>query len=205
MRKVVVSEFVSLDGVMEGPGGDNGFVRGPWTIPYWGDELAAFKQAELFAADSLLLGRTTYEGFSAAWPERTGDDFSDAMNAATKYVVSSTLTPEAATWGPVEILSGDLAVEIEARKAQDGKDMLVAGSCTLVHGLIAAGLVDELRLAVYPMVLGTGMKVFGDSDRQDFALAESTSTTTGVQLVTLRRSDAPAPETFDYEAMIEKG
>jgi dihydrofolate reductase len=205
MRKVVVSEFVSLDGVMEGPGGDNGFIRGPWTLPYWGDELAAFKQAELFAADALLLGRITYEGFSAAWPERGGDPFGDHMNASTKYVVSTTLTEADASWGPVEILAGDLTAEIGARTAQEGNDILVAGSCTLVHGLLAAGLVDELRMAIYPVVLGTGMKMFGDSDRRDFELVEATTTSTGVQLVTLRKTDAPPEMEFDYEAMTEKG
>src|SRR5687768_8429562 len=94
MRKLVVTEFVSLDGVMEAPGGDDGYKHGAWTMPYWNDEMAEFKTAELDAADAQLLGRVTYQGFSAAWPDRSGDDFSDKMNSMRKYVVSSTLDPD---------------------------------------------------------------------------------------------------------------
>src|SRR4051812_43859138 len=96
MRKLVVTEFVSLDGVMEAPGGDDGYVHGAWTMPYWGDDIGEYKTAEMEPADALLLGRRTYEGLAAAWPDRGGDPFSDKMNSMAKYVVSDTL--DAPTW-----------------------------------------------------------------------------------------------------------
>ena len=180
MRKVVVSEFVSLDGVMEDPGGAEGFEFGGWTMPYWNDELAAFKSEELFASDALLLGRRTYEGFAAAWPSMT-DTFADKMNGNRKYVVSSTLTDP--TWNNSEVLSGDLVTDISRIKAEDGADLLVAGSASLVQGLLAHGLVDELRLEVYPVILGKGKRLFGDNGRSDLTLISQRPTSTGVLLV----------------------
>jgi dihydrofolate reductase len=202
MRKLVVSEFVSLDGVMEAPGGDDGYVHGPWTVPYWGDDLAEYKSAELFAADALLLGRVTYSGFAAAWPERSGDPFSDHMNSMAKYVVSETLTQ--ASWAPSTILRGDLGQIVGELKGRDGGDILVNGSCTLVHGLLAADLVDELRLAIYPLTLGIGKRLLDAGARLNFELVECRSTASGVLLTTYRRSDGPAARAFDYEAMISR-
>src|SRR3954451_1142763 len=123
MRKLGVTEFVSLDGVMEAPGGDDGYVHGAWTVPYWSDELGVFKTAELEAADAQLLGRVTYQGFSAAWPERSGDPFSDKFNSMAKYVVSSTLDP-ALTWNNSHLLEGDMVEAVTALKNQDGADIL---------------------------------------------------------------------------------
>lgn len=201
MRKLVVSEFVSLDGVMEGPGGDDGYVRGPWTVPFWCEEIAAYKAEELYASDAQLLGRVTYEGFAAAWPGRTGDAFADHINASRKYVVSRTLSSADVTWEPTEILSGDLVEEVEARKAQEGRDILVAGSGTLVRALLAAGLVDELRLQVFPIVLGVGKRLFGEGDRLDVEVEHCSVTPTGVQLVTYRRIPPRAPGVFDYDVL----
>jgi dihydrofolate reductase len=201
MRKLVVTEFISLDGVMEAPGGDDGYVHGPWTIPFWSDEIAAYKQEELFAADAQLLGRRTYEGFAAAWPERTGDAFSDHINSMKKYVVSSTLT--SADWQNTEIIRGDMATEVAALKEQDGKDIIVAGSATLAHGLLEAGLVDELRLAIYPLTLGVGKRLFPDGSRLDFEPASVTTTATGVLLTTYTRTEPRALAEFDWESMQE--
>jgi dihydrofolate reductase len=187
MRKLVVSEFVSLDGVMEDPGGAESFEHGGWTMPYWCDELAVFKSEELFAADALLLGRVTYEGFAAAWPGRTDEaGFADHMNNSAKYVVSSTL--KKADWNNSTILTGDLPTSVAAVKEKAGKDILVNGSATLVQGLIAEGLVDELRLEVYPVVLGRGKRLFGASGMTKFDLVAQQATSTGVLLLTYRRA-----------------
>ncbi len=149
MRKIVVSEFVTVDGVMQAPGGDGDFELAGWTMPYWNDEIGQFKFEELDAADALLLGRVTYEGFAAAWPSMTDEaGFADRMNRYTKYVVSSTL--KQADWNNSTVLSGDVVEEVTRRKEEPGKDILVGGSATLVQALMGHGLVDELRLAVYP-------------------------------------------------------
>ena len=173
----MVSEFVTLDGVMQDPGGSekDSFPSGGWAFRFErGPEGDAFKLEELMAADALLLGRTTYEGFAAAWPamEESTGEFGRKMNAMPKLVVSSTLTEGA--WRNTTILSGELATEVEAAKARFEGDLLVAGSAWLVQGLLAAGLVDELRLMVFPTVLGAGKKLFGElAPPRDFALAET--------------------------------
>ena len=186
MRKLVVTEFISLDGVMEAPGGDDGYVHGAWTMPFWSDEIAEFKTAEMMASDALLLGRVTYQGFSAAWPQRSGDEFSDRMNSMEKYVVSKTL--ESAAWNNSTILRGDMVSEVNELKARDGADIIVHGSATLAQGLLRADLVDELRLATYPLTLGIGKKLFGPDTRLDFTAVNSTLSSTGVTLTTYRRN-----------------
>jgi dihydrofolate reductase len=160
MARVVVTEFVSLDGVMEAPGGDDGFVRGAWTFEFdRGDEGNKFKLDETMATDALLLGRKTYEGFAAAWPQRDGE-FADRFNSMPKYVVSSTLTDP--SWTNTTVLSGDPVAEVSRLKEGGDGELVVHGSGTLVRALVEADLVDELRLMVFPVVLGTGMKLFGD-------------------------------------------
>lgn len=186
MRKLVVSEFVSLDGVMEAPGGEDGYVHGAWTVPYWGDELAEFKTAELEAADALLLGRVSYQAFSAAWSERGGDPFSDKMNSMPKYVVSSTLGADL-SWN-AHLLEGDTTEAVTALKNGDGENIMVAGSSTLAKSLLRASLVDELRLAVYPLTLGEGKRLFDDVGRADLDLVEAKTTATGVNLLTYRQA-----------------
>src|SRR6187200_1631429 len=144
MARVVVTEFVSLDGVMEGPGGDNGFVRGAWTFEFdRGAEGDKFKVDETMASDALLLGRKTYEGFAAAWPQRDGE-FADRFNSMPKYVVSSTLKDP--SWTNTTVLAGDPVEEVSKLKDGEGGDLVVHGSGTLVRSLVAADLVDELRL-----------------------------------------------------------
>ncbi len=162
MGRIVVTEFISLDGVMEAPGGDDGFVRGAWSFEFdRGDDGNEFKTAETMDADALLLGRRTYEGFAAAWPGR-GGEFADKFNTMTKYVVSSTLSDPG--WTNSTVVSGDLGQVVgELRDAHSG-DLIVHGSCTLVRGLLDHDLIDELRLMVFPIVLGTGKRLFGESD-----------------------------------------
>jgi dihydrofolate reductase len=162
MGRLIATEFISLDGVFEDPGGAEGRAHGPWTFQFErGDEGNRFKMDELMQADAQLLGRITYEGFAAAWPERTGDPFSDRFNSMPKYVVSSTLTDPA--WNNSHVLSGDLAEDVTNLKAANAGDILIAGSGQLVRGLIAAGLLDELRLMVFPIVLGTGRRLLDET------------------------------------------
>src|SRR4051794_10735388 len=187
MGQVVVTEFITLDGVIEDPGGAEGLDRGGWAFAFErGAEGDKFKLDELMNADAQLLGRTTYEGFAAAWPERSDDaGFSDRMNSMPKYVVSTTL--ENPTWANTTVIADDLAGEIGKLKERHDGDILVAGSGTLVRSLLAEGLVDELRLMVFPVVLGKGKRLFADEgERGDFELAE-TRQTGEVAILTLRR------------------
>ncbi len=171
MSRLVVSEFVTLDGVMEDPGGAEGFDRGGWAFQFdRGEEGDRFKLDEVMAADAMLLGRVTYEGFAAAWPERDGE-FADKMNGMAKYVVSSTL--EEPGWTNSTVITGDLAGAVSKLKAQPGGDILVAGSQQLADALVGLGLVDELRLMVFPIVLGKGKRLFGDGPQTALRLAES--------------------------------
>jgi dihydrofolate reductase len=159
--KVVVSQFVTLDGVFEDPGGAESFERGGWAFRFdRGDEGDRFKLDEVMAADSLLLGRVTYEGFAEAWPSRTGE-FADKFNEMTKYVVSSTLAePE---WSNSVVLGGDVAGEVGKLREAAGGDVLVNGSGRLVEALVEHDLVDEYRLMVFPVVLGAGRRLFGET------------------------------------------
>src|SRR5438874_92169 len=162
MSKVVVSQFVSVDGVVEDPGGAEGFERGGWAFQFErGAEGDKFKLDELMAADALLLGRTTYEGFAAAWPSIEDEaGFADKMNSMPKYVVSTTL--ESPEWNNSTVIGGDVAAEVGRLKERHDGDLLVAGSAQLVQALVQYGLVDELRLMVFPVVLGAGKRLFGD-------------------------------------------
>jgi dihydrofolate reductase len=189
MSKLVVTEFVSVDGVFEDPGGAEDYEHGGWTFEYdRGDEGNQFKLDELMEAKVQLLGRVTYEGFAAAWPSREGP-FAEKLNSDPKVVVSSTLAnPE---WQHTTVLSGDVVAEVS--KLKEGTDgvILVAGSGTLVGTLLAADLVDELRLMVFPTILGHGRRLFPDGiDRLKLELAESrTVGPDGVQIQIYRRSE----------------
>ena len=183
MGKIVVTEFVSLDGVIEDPGGAEDFKYGGWSFEISrGDEGDKFKLDEAFASEALLLGRVTYEGFAAAWPSREGD-FADKFNTMPKYVVSSTLVePE---WNNSIVLNGDLAAEVAKLKQQHDGDIVVHGSARLVQSLIEHDLVDELRLMVYPVVLGSGRRLFGEtSDKKTLRLAGSKVVGDGVTILT---------------------
>ncbi len=173
MRKLVVSEFVSLDGVMEDPGGAEGFPWGGWALKFQrGAEGDRFKVDELFASDALLLGRKTYEGFAAAWPGRKDEaGFAAKMNGMQKYVVSNTLSAPA--WSHTTVLKGDAGAAVAKLKAEPGGDILVAGSASLVQLLVHADLVDELRLMVFPTVLGGGRRLFGEGGLKTYRLLEA--------------------------------
>jgi dihydrofolate reductase len=159
MRKVVVAEYLTLDGVMQDPGGVGEIEQGGWSGAYWDDDLAKFQYDGLVASDALLLGRVTYEGFAAAWPTRTDEgDFAVRMNAYPKYVVSTTLKDPA--WTNSHLIGGDVAEAIGRLKRQAGRNILVYGSGQLVRTLMEHDLVDEFRLMVHPVVLGTGKRLF---------------------------------------------
>ena len=183
MGKIVVTEFVSLDGVMEDPGGSESFKHSGWSFEISrGDEGDKFKLDETLAAEALLLGRVTYEGFAAAWPTRAGE-FADKFNNMPKYVVSSTLGDPG--WSNSTVIDGDLGEAVaELTRKHDG-DIVVHGSVQLVQGLLERDLVDELRLMVFPIVLGGGKRLFGEtSDKHRLKLAESKTVGDGVQILT---------------------
>jgi len=179
MRKVIVSEFVTLDGVMEDPGGAEKFERGGWAFQFErGPEGDKFKYDEIMASDALLLGRVTYEGFAEAWPSRTGE-FADKMNSMSKYVISATL--KHATWNNTTVIRSNIAEEVSKVKAMPGKDILVAGSAQLVNTLRQNNLIDEYRLMVYPVILGKGKRLFNDeSDMHALRLVEAKQVGSGI-------------------------
>jgi dihydrofolate reductase len=179
--RIVVTEFVSLDGVMEAPGGED-FKYKAWSFDFdRGEEGNRFKLDEALEAEALLLGRVTYEGFAAAWPSRDGE-FADKFNEMPKYVVSSTL--EDPEWNNSTLLKGDAVEEVTKLREQLDGDIYVHGSCQLAQTLIENDLVDELRLMVFPVVLGTGKRLFGDtSDRKRLRLADSKTVGDGIAIL----------------------
>ena len=182
MGTIVVTEFVSLDGVMEDPGGAEDYKHGGWTFEIErGEEGDKFKLDEALGADALLLGRRTYEGFAAAWPSREGE-FAAKFNGMPKYVVSSTLeNPE---WNNSTVLKGDLVEEVSRLRDTAAGDVYVHGSAQLVQALVEHDLVDELRLMVFPVVLGSGKRLFdGTSDKKRLRLAESRTVGDGVTIL----------------------
>ena len=182
MGRIVVTEFISLDGVIEDPGGAEDYKYGGWSFEISrGDEGDKFKLDEALDSAALLLGRTTYEGFADAWPSRDGE-FADKFNNMPKYVVSSTLKdPE---WTNSTVLSGDLATEVSRLKDEVDGDIVVHGSAQLAQALVEQGLVDELRLMVFPVVLGSGKRLFGEtSDKKPLRLADSKIVGDGVALL----------------------
>jgi dihydrofolate reductase len=159
MGKLVVTEFMTLDGVVEDPGGSEGTEHGGWSFKFSDPEGMKFKLDETLEAGSMLLGRVTYEGFAEAWPDRSDEaGFADKMNAMPKYVVSSTLKEP--SWNNSTVISGDVAAEVAALKERESGDILVAGSVSLAGALREHDLVDEYRLMVHPIVLGSGKRLF---------------------------------------------
>ena len=192
MGRIVVSEFVSLDGVMEDPGGSEGTRNAGWTFRFdRGSDGDRFKLDEVLDAEALLLGRVTYEGFAKAWPAMEDPvGFAAKMNAMPKYVVSNTLTDAKASWHNSTVVRGDAAAEVKALKDAVAGDLLVAGSASLVQTLVEHGLVDEFRLMVFPIVLGSGKRLFGDvSEAPVLALDEVTTVGAGIVILTYH----PAP------------
>jgi dihydrofolate reductase len=186
MGSIWVTEFVSLDGVFEAPGGDDDFVRGAWSFEFdRGDEGNAFKTGETTEAEAMLLGRRTYEAFARAWVERDGE-FADVFNNMPKYVVSSTI--ENPQWGETTVLQGDIPKAVaEARDKHEGH-LIVHGSGQLVQTLVEEDLVDELRLMVFPIVVGYGRRLFGDtSGTRKLKLAEAKTVGDGVLTLVYRK------------------
>ena len=187
MRDIIVSEFVSLDGVVEAPGGEPGYRHTGWTFDIEQDPaMYEFKLSEALEAEALLLGRRTYEGFAGAWPEREGE-FADKLNAMPKYVVSSTLADP--VWHNTHVLGS--VEEVAGLRDGEGGPVLLAGSATLVSGLYAAGLVDEWRLLVFPVILGSGKRLFPSDaeEKTKLRLVDTTTYANGVQLQVFRRQD----------------
>jgi dihydrofolate reductase len=184
MRKLIVSEFISMDGVIQAPGGkdedrDGGFEHGGWTIPYWHDDIGASFGAMMQDTDAFLLGRRTYVTHAEAFePMPAGDPFGDMMNGPKKYVVSRTL--EKPIWRNTTVIRDNVIDEVRALKAQPGKNILTDGSSQLVRALIEHDLVDELHLLLYPLLLGGGKRIFPDGVHAGFALTSATPYPTGV-------------------------
>jgi dihydrofolate reductase len=179
MSKLIVTEFVTMDGVMEAPGGEGPHPHAGWTMDHE-NEGQWYGLDEMLALDTLLIGRVTYESFAGAWPNYEGD-FADAMNSVAKVVVSSTLTdPE---WNNTSVLTGDVVAGVTELKAKATGPILVGGSATLVHTLLSNDLVDELRLVVYPVTVGGGVRVFPEDGRKTvWTLADSVSYASGIRV-----------------------
>jgi dihydrofolate reductase len=185
MRKIIVHEFITLDGVIQAPGGvdedtEGGFVHGGWTMPYWHDDIGVHFSETMEQADTFLLGRKTWQTHGAAFdPMAPGDPFGDVMNAMRKFVVSTTLK-SAAEWRNSTIISSDVVEEVRKLKEQPGQNILIDGSSVLIHTLAENDLIDEYDLHVYPLVLGSGKRLFPDGKRLNLKLVESKALPTGV-------------------------
>jgi dihydrofolate reductase len=186
--KIVAAEYVSVDGVMQDPGGVGEIEVGGWTNPYWNDELAKLQADLLFASDALLLGRLTYEGFAASWPDMEHEEgpFADKMNTMPKYVASRTLTDM--EWNATPI-RGDVVDEVAKLKRDPGQNLLIYGSGSLVRLLLQHGLIDQLRLMIYPVVLGAGKLLFTETgSKKELELAGVTTTSAGVVVVDYKKA-----------------
>ena len=173
MRKIILSEFVALDGVIEAP---------QWTFQFGSKEQEQYKLDELFACDALLLGRVTYQGFASAWPTMTGTGiYGERMNSLPKYVASTTL--QTTEWN-ASLIKGDITEEVNQLKQQSGQDVLIFGSCTFVQTLIARDLIDEYRLMVFPIVVGSGKRLFADGEKKALKLVETKTFSSGVVVLT---------------------
>ena len=180
MRTLAATLFMSLDGVVESPE--------KWSFQFWSDETQKFKLNELRITDALLLGRVTYEGFAAAWPSRKDTDgFADRFNSMPKFVVSKTL--KKLDWNNSHLIKGDLATEVSKLKQQEGQDIVIHGSPTLIRSLLPHDVIDEYRLLVYPLVLGRGKRLFDDASQAKLKLAESEAFSKGVVKLVYRRTD----------------
>jgi dihydrofolate reductase len=186
--KIVAAEYVSVDGVMQDPGGVGEIEVGGWTNPYWNDELAKLQTDLLFASDALLLGRLTYEGFAATWPDMEHEEgpFADKMNTMPKYVASRTLTDM--EWNATPI-GGDVADEVAELRRDPGQNLLIYGSGSLVRLLLQHGHLDQLRLMIYPVVLGAGKLLFTETgSKKELELAGVTTTSAGVVVVDYKKA-----------------
>ncbi len=192
MRKLIIAEFITLDGVIQAPGGaeedtDGGFIHGGWTWPYWHDDIGLHFSQAMAEADALLLGRRTWQIHGGAFETMDGDPFADALNAVPKYVVSTTL-PDAAAWRNSTLIRENVVESVRALKQQPGKSILMDGSSVLAHTLAQHDLVDEYRLHVYPLVLGSGKRLYPPGTRLEFSLVEAAPLPTGVVYLRYQRA-----------------
>jgi dihydrofolate reductase len=199
--KLTLTEFLSLDGVAQGPGSpdedtSDGFVQGGWLVPHIEETFLQLAADWLSRADALLLGRRTYDNFARDWPNITdpNDRFSKTMNALPKYVASHSLTR--ADWAPSTILSGDVPAQVAELKRQPGRELQIHGSARLAHSLLAAGLIDELRLVVAPVVLGHGRRLFAGGAAAGLRLITSQTTPGGLAIHTYQAAGAPTYATY---------
>ena len=194
MRKIIIAEFITLDGVIQAPGGkdedtEGGFTHGGWTWPYWHDDIGKHFFEAMSEADTLLLGRKTWEIHGGAFdPMPEGDPFGDTMKAVKKYVVSTSLE-SADLWRNSTIISDDVVGSVQRLKKEDGKNILLDGSSVLAHTLIENDLVDEYMLHVYPIVLGEGKKLFPEGSDVRLSLIEASALPTGVVYMRYKRAD----------------
>lgn len=191
MREIIVHEFMSLDGVIQAPGGEDedtegGFVHGGWTLPYWHDDIGAHFSDTMNQADTLLLGRKTWQIHGGAFEVMDGDPFADALNAMRKYVVSRTLE-NASAWRNTSLIRENVVEAVRELKQQAGKNILMDGSSVLIQTLAENDLVDQYDLHVYPLALGGGKRIFPQGKRLNLALVESSSMPTGVVFMRYRR------------------
>ncbi len=192
MRKIIVSTFLSLDGVMQAPGGpgedpDGGFNQEGWSVNYWDDRMGQIMDEFMGTPFDLLLGRKTYEIFAAHWPHASDEEGAGPLNRATKYVVSTTLA--SADWGPAVLIGEDVVERITRLKQEDGPDLQVHGSSQLIQTLIAHDLVDEYRLLIFPLLLGRGKRLFSDGViPAGLRLVDTRTSTTGVIIATYERA-----------------
>ena len=191
MREIIVSEFITLDGVIQAPGGeeedtDGGFTHGGWTRPYWHNDIGAHFFEVFSQADALLLGRKTWQIHGSAFEPMEGDPFGDAMNNLPKYVVSTTLQ-SAAAWRNSTLIRGDVVESVRQLKQQPGKNILIDGSSVLIPALAEHDLIDGYSLHLYPLVLGSGKRLFADGSRHTLELVEASPLPTGVVFLRYRR------------------
>lgn len=192
MREIIVHEFITLDGVIQAPGGvdedtDGGFLHGSWTLPYWDDSIGERFGQTMATTSAFLLGRKTWQIHGTAFEAMAGDPFADAMNAMPKYVVSTTLS-SALLWRNSTLISDNVIATVAALKQEPGKDILIDGSSVLIQALAEHDLIDEYRLHVYPLVLGGGKRIFPAGKRIDLALVETDTLATGVVYMRYRRA-----------------
>jgi len=192
MRELIVAEFITLDGVIQAPGGadedtEGGFTHGGWTLPYWHDDIGAHFFQAMTQADAFLLGRKTWQIHGGAFEPMAGDPFADTLNNVRKYVVSTTLT-SASAWRNSTLISDNVVAAVRELKQQPGKNILLDGSSVLAKGLAENDLIDEYSLHVYPLVLGGGKRLYPEGKRLDFTLVEASPLPTGVVFMRYRRS-----------------
>ena len=192
MRELIIAEFITLDGVIQAPGGadediEGGFTHGGWTHPYWHDDIGAHFFQAMSQADALLLGRKTWQIHGGAFEPMTGDPFADAMNDIRKYVVSTTLK-SASAWRNSTLISGNVVEAVRQLKQQPGKNILVDGSSVLIQALAQNDLVDEYILHVYPLALGGGKRLYPEGKRLELTLVEAAPLPTGVVFMRYRRT-----------------